>query len=174
MEKVYVVDSLPSFLLRKRCPQRRCLTIFVAVAKFDRRRSRLRGGSEKVRPFETAFPLARRGRKEGRRRAPSADASFPFPRLKEIARNKGLISADRNNRATLLLTIPRSTFKSSTKDLYPTIFEVLFGALAARGLWSFPAPRSAGFYDPGTRVLSLLRRLNTVGRYRRYLEWILA
>ena len=32
-------------------------------------------------------------------------------------RNKGLISADRSNKATLLLTIPRSLFKSSAKDL---------------------------------------------------------
>ena len=31
--------------------------------------------------------------------------------------NKGLISADRSNKATLLLTIPRSLFKSSAKDL---------------------------------------------------------
>lgn len=31
--------------------------------------------------------------------------------------NKGLISADRNNKATLLLTIPRCTSKSYTNDL---------------------------------------------------------
>ena len=35
--------------------------------------------------------------------------------------NKGLISADRNNKATLLLTIPRFVFKSSAKDLSPPI-----------------------------------------------------
>ena len=35
--------------------------------------------------------------------------------------NKGLISADRSNKATLLLTIPRSLFKSSAKDLPPPI-----------------------------------------------------
>jgi hypothetical protein len=34
-------------------------------------------------------------------------------------KNKGLISEDRNNKATLLLTIPRSVFKSSAKDLIP-------------------------------------------------------
>ena len=38
--------------------------------------------------------------------------------------NKGLISADRNNKATLLLTIPRSVFKSSTKDLSSPISEI--------------------------------------------------
>ncbi len=40
------------------------------------------------------------------------------------SKNKGLISADRNNKATLLLTIPRSMFKSSTKDLSPRMFEI--------------------------------------------------
>ncbi|TPX52929.1 hypothetical protein PhCBS80983_g06409 [Powellomyces hirtus] len=35
----------------------------------------------------------------------------------QILWNKGLISADRSNKATLLLTIPRSLFKSSAKDL---------------------------------------------------------
>ncbi|CCL55187.1 conserved hypothetical protein [Clostridioides difficile E14] len=33
--------------------------------------------------------------------------------------NRGLISADRNNKATLLLTIPRCTSKSYTNDLSP-------------------------------------------------------
>ena len=39
--------------------------------------------------------------------------------------NKGLISEDRSNKATLLLTIPRCLFKSSAKDLSPSIFEIL-------------------------------------------------
>ena len=38
--------------------------------------------------------------------------------------NKGLISADRSNKATLLLTIPRSLFKSSAKD-FPLVIYVL-------------------------------------------------
>ncbi|RHZ57888.1 hypothetical protein Glove_382g69 [Diversispora epigaea] len=38
--------------------------------------------------------------------------------------NKGLISADRSTKATLLLTIPRSKFKSSAKDLSTPIFEI--------------------------------------------------
>jgi hypothetical protein len=37
--------------------------------------------------------------------------------------NKGLISADRNNKATLLLTIPRS-LKSYAKDLSSPIFHI--------------------------------------------------
>jgi hypothetical protein len=41
-------------------------------------------------------------------------------------KNKGLISADRGTKATLMLTIPRSVFKSSTKDLSFPIFELVF------------------------------------------------
>ena len=40
--------------------------------------------------------------------------------------NTGLISADRNNKATLLLTIPSFVFKSSTKDLSPPISYIVF------------------------------------------------
>ena len=40
-------------------------------------------------------------------------------------RTIGLISVDRSNKATLLLTIPRSKFKSSAKDLSSLIFEVI-------------------------------------------------
>ncbi|KAJ7385993.1 hypothetical protein OS493_012326 [Desmophyllum pertusum] len=37
--------------------------------------------------------------------------------------DKGLISEDRSNKATLQLTIPRSLFKSSAKDLSPETLE---------------------------------------------------
>ena len=40
--------------------------------------------------------------------------------------NKGLISADRGTKATLMRTIPRSLFKSFTKDLFLPIFELVF------------------------------------------------
>ena len=40
--------------------------------------------------------------------------------------NKGWISADRGTKATLMRTIPRSLFKSSTKDLSLPIFELMF------------------------------------------------
>ena len=40
--------------------------------------------------------------------------------------NKGLISADRGTKATLVRTIPRSLFKSYTKDLLFPIFELVF------------------------------------------------
>ena len=39
--------------------------------------------------------------------------------------NKGLISVDRRTKPTLILTIPRSSFKSSTKDLSFPIFEII-------------------------------------------------
>ena len=39
--------------------------------------------------------------------------------------NKGLISVDRRTKPTLILTIPRSLFKSSTKDLSFPIFEIM-------------------------------------------------
>ena len=41
------------------------------------------------------------------------------------SRNKGLISVDRRTKPTLILTIPRSLFKSSTKDLSSAIFEIV-------------------------------------------------
>ena len=40
--------------------------------------------------------------------------------------NKGLISADRDTKVTLMRTIPRSLFKSYTKDLSLPIFELVF------------------------------------------------
>ena len=39
--------------------------------------------------------------------------------------NKGLISENRNNKATLSLTIPRSVFKSSTRDLITSMFRIM-------------------------------------------------
>ena len=48
-----------------------------------------------------------------------------FLKIRTNQRTIGLISADRSNKATLLLTIPRSKFKSSAKDLSSLIFEVI-------------------------------------------------
>ena len=39
--------------------------------------------------------------------------------------NEGLISADRRTKPTLMLTIPRSIFKSSTRDLSCPIFGIM-------------------------------------------------
>ena len=46
--------------------------------------------------------------------------------FKTNLQNKGLISADRGTKATLVRTIPRSLFKSYTKDLSFPIFELVF------------------------------------------------
>lgn len=48
--------------------------------------------------------------------------------------NKGLISADRNTRIALMLTIPRSLVKSSTKDLSFPIFEIVIQRTLPRQL----------------------------------------
>lgn len=47
-----------------------------------------------------------------------------FPFKETNLWNKSLISADRSNKATLLLTILRSLFKSSAKDLSSPISQV--------------------------------------------------
>lgn len=47
--------------------------------------------------------------------------------LKTNLKNKGLISIDRSNKATLQFTIPRSIIKSSARDLSPLIFLYLWG-----------------------------------------------
>jgi hypothetical protein len=54
---------------------------------------------------------------------------FPLEIVLEILTNlqsKGLISADRGTKATLVLTIPRSLYKSFTEDLSLPIFEFVF------------------------------------------------
>ena len=43
--------------------------------------------------------------------------------------NEGLISADRGTKATLMLTIPGSIFKSYTKDLSLPIFKLAYAML---------------------------------------------
>jgi hypothetical protein len=47
-------------------------------------------------------------------------------RVREIEAKEGLPSADRNNKATLLLTGPFRTAKSSAKDLIPRAFKLQF------------------------------------------------
>ena len=53
--------------------------------------------------------------------------------------NKGLISADRGTGATLVRTIPRSLFKSYTKDLLFPIFELVFQHRLKLLLWNHSA-----------------------------------
>jgi hypothetical protein len=64
--------------------------------------------------------------------APDVDRlQAPLPGSRRVCnktnlQNKGLISADRGTKATLVRTIPRSLFKSYTKDLSFSIFELVF------------------------------------------------
>ena len=51
-------------------------------------------------------------------------------------KNKGLISADRGTKATLMRTIPRSLFKSYTEDLLFPIFELVFQHRLKHLLWN--------------------------------------
>ena len=44
----------------------------------------------------------------------------------QIGRTKGRSSADRKTKPTLMLTEPRSIFKSSTKDSSLSTFEIVF------------------------------------------------
>ena len=59
--------------------------------------------------------------KRGRREFKPPDVNL---QKKVKSENKGLISEDRSNTATLPLTIPRSLFKSSAKDLALAMFLV--------------------------------------------------
>ena len=76
--------------------------------------------------------------------------------------NKGLISADRGAKATLMLTIPRSLFKSSTKDLSTQYFELemkqrLRLAICARD-------SAVPCYDLGCTEVHLCLCIVTLGR----------
>ena len=55
----------------------------------------------------------------------------------EIEAKKGLPSADRNNKATLLLTGPFRTAKSSAEDLTPRVFKLQYAKYhrALRARW---------------------------------------
>ena len=71
--------------------------------------------------------------------------------------NKGLISEDRSNKTTLPLTIPRSLFKSSAKDLAPTMFLVrLTGKLEARS--AFRRTRRVVTQEVRKRTSTLVRQ----------------
>ena len=54
---------------------------------------------------------------------------------------KGLVSADRNNKATLPLTTPRSTTKSYAKDLSPSICQIAIHELDAEVFPKAPEAR---------------------------------
>ena len=69
-------------------------------------------------------------------------------RKKTNLQNTGLISADRSTKATLLLTIPSSLFKSSAKDLSYPIFKITIQRLVNKTL---PSHHWTSWYDLGAR-----------------------
>ena len=86
-------------------------------------------------PFAYPIPRGRRPRGDGRGETPYA-GPIPVGRgVGEIEAKDGLPSADRNNKATLLLTGPFRTAKSSAKDLTPLVLKLQYakyrGALRA-------------------------------------------
>ena len=89
-----------------------------------------------------------------------------------MARNEGLISADRNDKATLLLTIPRSISKSSTKDSKPNNIRIYDSARlpledsSRSSIGAAPVSTIRGFPQKRGPILIFVR-LNTVGCYRR-------
>ena len=76
--------------------------------------------------------------------------------------NKGLISADRGTKATLMLTIPRSLFKSYTKDLSFPIFELCFSI--AWGVFGDNLKVPLQCYDLGREQVSPIRIHYNIGK----------
>ena len=71
---------------------------------------------------------------------PSTTPTWPRlaePNIGEIEAKDGLPSADRNNKATLLLTGPFRTAKSSAKDLTPLVLKLQYAKYhdALRAPW---------------------------------------
>lgn len=70
-------------------------------------------------------------------RSPYAAPAQRAARIGEIEAKDGLPSADRNNKATLLLTGPFRTAKSSAKDLTPLVLKLQYAKYhdALRAPW---------------------------------------
>ena len=85
----------------------------------------------------------------------------------EIEAKDGLPSADRNNKATLLLTGPFRTAKSSAKDLTPLELKLQYAKYHGRA--------SCAVEESPAKTLSrgLFLSIYTCGWYHRVLAWIL-
>lgn len=132
--------GLPGLGSRPRCefPQK---DFVWDSAQIDSRRDRLpytypRAGRSRGSAYPRAEPEPRRRGPEplsGRQpptipyAAPPGDLSLGRPEnVGEIEAKDGLPSADRNNKATLLLTGPFRTAKSSAKDLTPLVLKLQY------------------------------------------------
>ena len=85
----------------------------------------------------------------------------------EIEAKDGLPSADRNNKATLLLTGPFRTAKSSAKDLTPLVLKLQYE--------KYQNHSSVAVDESPAETLSrsLFLSIYTCGWYHRVLAWIL-
>ena len=88
--------------------------------------------------------------------------------------NKGLISADRGTKATLMLTIPRSIFKSYTKDLSLPIFELVIQHRLQPSFMTEQCRYNVMILDMPEDGLYLLMITSGKATYRRFPAWILA
>ena len=93
-------------------------------------------------------------------------------RIKTNLQNEGLISADRGTKATLMRTIPRSIFKSYTKDLSLPIFELVFSLVCAYFCVDISAVAMLWSWTPES--LYVLMITSGKAAYRRFPAWILA
>ena len=82
-------------------------------------------------------------------------------------KKRGLASADRNNKATLLLTGPFRTAKSSAKDLIPRESKLQYAKQG--GTFLVPPLNRLLRYEAGAYSYTS----TTCGRYHRVLAWIL-
>ena len=99
--------------------------------------------------------------------SPKSDCSEAAVFVWEIEAKKGWPSADRNNKATLLLTGPFHTTKSSAKDLIPRVMKLQYTE-DRRTLRAHRKNRLLGYEAKAYSYTSI-----TCGKCRRVLAWIL-
>lgn len=120
-----------------------------------------------------SFTLTRH-RRAHRRKTNSRPTNSPYAArpgrselVGEIEAKDGLPSADRNNKATLLLTGPFRTAKSSAKDLTPLVLKLQYA--------KYRSHTSVTVEESPAKTLSrsLFLSIYTCGWYHRVLAWIL-
>jgi hypothetical protein len=116
-----LVWNIPKTLLRSSDLQSTCGFIFwyIRPPVYNRYREE-KDDSRKKKKMRRISKEWRRGEEEGGRK------EYVIYYIITNLQNKGLISADRDTKVTLMRTIPRSLFKSYTKDLSLPIFELVF------------------------------------------------
>lgn len=145
-----------------RCVARRRRTSAILQRRNDLPCTHPRAARTKKRPCESLFAEAT----QHRERAPALPRSGGAC-TGEIEAKDGLPSADRNNKATLLLTGPFRTAKSSAKDLTPLVLKLQYAKYhdALRAPWRISPAK--------TLSRGLFLSIYTCGRYHRVLAWIL-